>query len=103
DNDLAAPAAAPGGLDAHRPKGEQARPRTARVAQRERREAGEHHVAHTGCETVRPANRRRRIWLDERVGDRLGRDERVGDDTAEKVILRTNTEGARLVVYQRVA
>jgi hypothetical protein len=97
------PADPPARLEPHRPESEQLRRRAARVLQRERGEPGQHRVAHAVGEGVRPARRPRRVGRDQRVHDRLGRDERKRHHAAEEIVLRLNAQRSRLVDKQRVA
>ncbi len=93
---LPAPARRPRGLEARGTAVfEQACARAARVLRREGGEAEQDGVAQARAEFAAPPGGRARARRDERVGYRLGRDEGVGHDAAEQVVLPPDAERPR--------
>ena len=104
DHDLPAPAGRAHRLEAHRAAPQQAGAGLAGVHARERGETEEDGILHAAREFVRPAGGRLGARRDERVGNGLGRDDRVGHRAAEQVVLVADAErtGCR-EVDQRLA
>jgi hypothetical protein len=96
DHDLSAPSGRANRLEAKRSPLQQPFTGTARIVKRERRIAAQHDILHTMWKFVRPSGRRLRAVVDQRMRDRLGRDERMRHHAAEQIAFAANPERMRL-------
>src|SRR6185295_2695498 len=103
NNDLPKPASLTHRLEPYGPPLEQTHPGAPRVIEAKGRKAGEHGSFQAFRQAGRPAGRSGRPWFDERMRDRFSRDEGIGHNPTEQIVLVFYPERACLLFDERVA